>query len=115
MKCQQLTFSPEDSPASPSPTPARGKRKRTTAGSGPTSPVPFARFDPDSSSWRTYPDSEGEDSTLYSGTWPRSGMTRNGTAYQLPSLARPTDAIGSGLWPTPNASVAQDGERPATW
>jgi hypothetical protein len=115
MKYQQLTFSPEDSPASPSPTPAKGKRKRTTAGSGPTSPVPFARYDRDSSSWRTYPDSEDEDSTPYSATLPRSGMTRNGIAYQLPPLARPTDGIGSGLWPTPNASVAQDGEGPATW
>jgi hypothetical protein len=115
MKYQQLTFSPEDSPASPSPTPARGKRKRTTAGSGPSSPVPFARYDPDSSSWRTCPDSEDEDSTPYSATLPRSGMMRNGIAYQLPPLARPTDAIGSGLWPTPNASVAQDGEGPATW
>jgi hypothetical protein len=112
---QQLTFSPEDSPASPSPTPVREKRKRTRAGSGPTSPVPFAHYDRDSSSWRTYPDSEDEGSTPYSATLPRSGMTRNGIAYRLPPLARPTDAIGSGLWPTPNASVAQDGEGPATW
>ena len=42
-------------------------------------------------------------------------MTRNGTAYQLQPLARPTGVIGSGSWPTPDASVAQDGEKPDTW
>lgn len=40
--------------------------------------------------------------TVFSETWPRSGMTQNGTAYRLPPLAPLTDATGSGLWPTPN-------------
>ena len=40
---------------------------------------------------------------LFSETWPRSGLMRNGIAYQLPPLVRLTDAIGSGLLPTPAA------------
>jgi hypothetical protein len=51
----------------------------------------------------------------FSETWPRSGMTRNGTAYQLPPLVPHTGATASGLWPTPDASVAQYGEKPQTW
>ena len=54
----------------------------------------------------------------FSGRWPRSGMTRNGTAYKLPTLARRISGTGSsfwGTWPTPAASVPNDGEDPATW
>lgn len=40
----------------------------------------------------------------FSESWPRSGMTRNGTAYRLPTLAPLTDAIESGLLPTPAAT-----------
>ena len=42
----------------------------------------------------------------FSGTCPRSGMMRSGTAYQLPPLVRLTDATGSGLWPTPTVATA---------
>jgi len=40
----------------------------------------------------------------YSGTFPRSGMMRSGTVYQLPNLARTITEIGSGLWPTPDTT-----------
>jgi hypothetical protein len=40
-------------------------------------------------------------SAEFSGTFPRSGMMRNGTVYQLPNLARTITEIGSGLLPTP--------------
>lgn len=40
--------------------------------------------------------------------WPRSGMMQNGTVYRLHNLGRPITEIGSGLWPTPQAS---DGRR----
>jgi len=43
----------------------------------------------------------------FSGTFPRSGMMRNGTVYQLPRLAPTTTEIGSGLWPTPTATANQ--------
>lgn len=75
--------------------------------SGTTSPKPFAYFDRDSSSWRTSPPSPDEDSTEYSGTWPRSGTTRGGCAFELPKLEQPTTEIGGSaspsLLPTPLA------------
>ena len=38
----------------------------------------------------------------YCGTFPRSGMMRSGTVYQLPNLARTITEIGSGLFATPD-------------
>jgi len=45
----------------------------------------------------------GDGLSRFFGTFPRSGMMRNGTVYQLPNLARTTTEIGSGLLPTPRA------------
>lgn len=42
----------------------------------------------------------------FSGRWPRSGMTRNGSAYRLPPLAPRISGIGSSSWPTPSAAKA---------
>lgn len=50
----------------------------------------------------------------YSETWPRSGMTRNGIAYQLPTLAHLTGATESGLWPTPSARDGKGARLPET-
>lgn len=41
----------------------------------------FARYDLDSSSWRTCQDSSVGDSTLYLDRWPRSGSMRSGAVY----------------------------------
>lgn len=41
-------------------------------------------------------------------TWPRSGMTVNGTAYRLQNSARTITEIGSGLLPTPGARDGKD-------
>ena len=49
-----------------------------------------------------------EDWIKSSGASLRSGMTRNGIVYPLPPLARLTDGIASGLWPTPQASDHRD-------
>ena len=79
---------------------------------------PSAWFDQRSSSWRMCLPSLFEDSKLFSGRWPRSGIVSNGIAYQLDTLARRTKGIASGLsesemWPTPmtrgysNASEGQ--------
>jgi hypothetical protein len=97
------TSSQVDSPASPSVSRDAGAPRTTSAGSGPSSPEWFATYDPDSCSWRT---SQGclpgmEEWETYSGTWPRSGMTRSGIAYRLPSSAPPISAFASGLLPTP--------------
>lgn len=48
-----------------------------------------------------------EHSALYSETWPASGMTRGGRAYELPTSVLPTaDPGSSSLLPTPTASEA---------
>ena len=61
----------------------------------------FAKWDPDSSSWKTRPSLPGEDSTAYSGTWPRWGMMRAGECWARATQAPPTGEIESGSWPTP--------------
>ena len=61
----------------------------------------LAKFDPDSSSWRTAQRSLIEDSGECLETFPRSGMTRGGLLWELPTLERPTSVTGFGFWPTP--------------
>ncbi len=54
------------------------------------------------------------DWTQFSGHSLRSGMTRNGTVYPLPSLAPLIDGTAYGLWPTPTArdwKGASDGQK----
>lgn len=100
--------SPAGSPASRSPSPADGRASGTRDGAGRGFGTSFAHFDPDTCSWRTSQLSF-EIPTLSGGcsvTWPRSGMTRSGTAYRLRPLAPITDATGSSSWPTPTASRA---------
>lgn len=95
-----------------------------SGGSGPPSREPFATYDPGTSSWRTFRPSAtgGGVMTPYSGTWPRSGMTRGGRAYALPKwggahhrdrwfcIAVPADAPGVG-WPERRAEPEeQQGE-----
>jgi hypothetical protein len=80
------------------------------AASGERSPVWLASFDPASRSWRTSGLFALEDSPKFSRTLPRSGMSRNGTLYQLPPLVRLIYATGSGSsrWlPTPTAQDSQ--------
>jgi hypothetical protein len=83
--------------------------------SGQSMPVSLANFDPASCSWRTSQRCLVEGWTVFSETWPRSGMMRGGIAYQLPPLAPLTEGTDSG-WslgmvqkrshsvPTPTAS-----------
>jgi hypothetical protein len=70
---------------------------------GQSSPELLAKYDPASQSWKTFQCSWVEDLDKFSETWPRSGMTRSGTAYRLPPLVPLTDATESGLLPTPVA------------
>ena len=72
--------------------------------SGVNSIVLFAKFDLATSSWRTSQVCLVEDLERFSETWPRSGMTRNGSAFPLPLSAPLTEEIESGLLPTPGAT-----------
>jgi len=101
-----LTWSAEASPASPSASPAEASPRPTNAGSGLRRGPSFATYDRASRSWRTYRVSLAGDSETYSATWPRSGMTRSGTAYPLPPSAPLTDVTGSSSWLTPTVEDA---------
>lgn len=59
---------------------------------GSVTQTPFATYDPDSSSWRTWEPFLFEDSTSFSDRWPKSGTTLGGHAYELPTSALPTNA-----------------------
>jgi len=72
-------------------------------GYGASTPELLARFDPATSSWRTSQTCLFEVWAEFSETWPRSGMTRNGTAYLLPPLVPIIGEIVSGSLPTPTA------------
>jgi len=111
MESSDLTLFVVDTPASPSVTPEKEKVNSTKDIYFLMSPTPFANYDPDTQSWRTFPGISLWGSELYSKNWPRSGMTLDGTAYQLPPCAPRTCAIefslsqhqgpkSHGLWPT---------------
>ena len=65
---------------------------------------PFAWWDAQEFCWRTFQRSLIEGCPKYSGRWPRSGMTRNGIAYQRDTLVPRMDATVSGLLPTPSGT-----------
>jgi len=70
---------------------------------GVSTPVSLANYDPNTSSWKTSQLCLEGGWETFSGTWPRSGMMRSGTAFQLLPLVRLTEETASGYWPTPNA------------
>jgi hypothetical protein len=98
----------EDSPAKTSHTQGGGQAwKAQDQGYGARSPAWLASYDRNTSSWKTSQHSLVEGLDEFSETWPRSGTTRNGIAYQLPPLALLTGETASGLWPTPRARDGQ--------
>lgn len=110
-----LTWSPEDSPASPSARPDAAEALRTSAGAGPGSPTWCAWYDPPTSSWRTSQLSFEmlTPSGGSSPTWPRAGMTRTGTAFRLRPSAPRTSVTGSSWLPTPSATPYGSNQSPS--
>lgn len=104
-----LTWCLEAFLARTSALPERGPEStEPAAGCGHTWRELWAKFDPDSSSWRTLQPSLLEDSAESSPTWPRSGMTAAGQCWALPMLGRRTKETDFGwLLPTPSASDPQ--------
>jgi hypothetical protein len=108
----QLTLFAEAFPASPTVLLASVPAPQMTATSGPPSPDSFASLNPDGS-WRKTCQGYSQvtlDGSLevFSETWPRAGMTRNGIAYRLVPSALLTGEIASGSWPTPCAEDAKN-------
>ncbi len=70
---------------------------------GPSSLESFAKYDPDSCSWKTAQPSLLGDSTLFSGTWPRSVSMRRGTCSERWNPDSRISARGTGSrLPTPS-------------
>jgi hypothetical protein len=111
---QLSMFSLEDFPVRTSPTQASGTASTARApASGGSSPASFASFDPGTSSWRTSQRSVLGGWDVFSGTWPRAGMTRNGTAFRLLPLAPLTRGTASSWLPTPSASPYGSNQSPS--
>jgi len=99
------TSSVEGSPAKTSAMSASARAlMASAAASGQNTPELLARFDRDTLSWKTSQPYLDGDYPEFSETWPRSGLMRNGIAYQLPPLAFPMIATEFGLLPTPRAN-----------
>jgi hypothetical protein len=105
-----LTLSAEGSHARTSLTLESGRvsERGREAGFGSSSPESFARWSPDTSSWRTSQLCLLAGSATFSERWPTSGTMRNGIASRLPPLVRHTSETESSSWPTPRAT---DGDR----
>ena len=73
---------------------------------GRTWPASLAKYDPDTSSWRTAQYSLLGGLDEFSETWPKWGLMRSGECWELPTLAPLTGESGSGLWQTPVADDA---------
>jgi len=109
---QQLTLFAEDSRASRSAMRARDKVRWMIAGSGQSSIESFASLSRSGCWLRTYRDycqlTLDGCSQEYSGTWPKAGMMRNGTAFQQPPLVRLISDGDCFWWPTPVANDAKN-------
>ena len=92
--------------AFPARTSARQARAQASTASAPASGqkwhASFARYDRDSSSWKTRQHSLLGGLDEFSGTWPRWGLMRAGECWEQQTLAPITEGKGSGLLPTPS-------------
>jgi hypothetical protein len=93
------------SPARISATLEGGKAsaRGTAAGSGLSSRASFAKWDPDTASWRTFQRCLDGEWDRFSETFPTSGSMRSGVCSARPTLERHTSASASSSWPTPQA------------
>lgn len=99
------TLSLVDSPARTLAPPGKEQGSREPdQDSGEKWRVSFARWDPDSSSWKIPQCLFTGGWDEFSGTWPRWGTMRGGECSAQSTPERHIGETGSGLWPTPIAS-----------
>lgn len=72
---------------------------------GQSMPGSFARYDHDTSSWRTSQRCLTGELLEFSETWPTAGMTQHGHAFRRAQWVRHTCDDECSLWPTPTASM----------
>lgn len=73
---------------------------------GRTWPASLAKYDPDTSSWRTAQYSLLGGLDEFSETWPKWGSMQSGECWERPTLVPLTSESASGLWQTPVADDA---------
>jgi hypothetical protein len=95
-------------PASHSARPGSAEERTTRGIFGPSSPVSFAYFDPDSCCWKTSQGTFLSALEQFSETWPDSGTMRNGVAYELRTSGPATSGSGCSLWPIWNTPSTED-------
>lgn len=108
--CPKRTSSAGARPANLLALPASEEVPMTNDGSGLSFQESWARWDLDSSSWKTYQASCLEDWETFSGTWPTSGTTRRGKAYRLAPLVLTSEATVFSSLPHVPRPVACDGK-----
>lgn len=79
----------------------------------------FAQWDEDREAWvescpSVFVMFGGEEADLFTQQWPRAGSMRNGVVHPR-TPAHPITTEDERLWPTPAASLPNDGEEPAQW
>ncbi len=105
---QLSMFSVEDFPARTSASQERAPASLVSGQDyGASTPELLAKYDHDTSLWKTSQRCLLEGLATFSETWPRSGLMRSGTAYRLQPLVRLTDGTDSGLLATPTTKANQ--------
>lgn len=96
------------------PQPERARElKEREADSGSKWHGSFARYDRDTSFWKTPQRSLLGGLESYSETWPRWGLMRGGACWVQPTLVRRMIDKDCGWWPTPTCHNAKEGGYPA--
>ena len=107
-----LAASPARTSAQPEKAPE--SLKETEAAFGSRWRVSLAKYDPATSSWKTFQLSLFGGLTSYAGTWPKWGTIVNGALWEHGTLVRLTGGIGGGAWPTPQTMDSIGMSRPVT-
>ena len=89
--------------ANRSPLQEHRREPKTTDGSGRTSDASLAKWNPEDFAWRTSQASFWEEYSPYLESWPKTGMTRSGQLFGLPTLVHHIGASDVSSWPTPAA------------
>ena len=105
----------QDSPANRSVMPGSGSEIKTSDGYGTTSSVSLKKSSPPISSSKMCGDLFPEDLIKFSGRLPAWGSMQNGVVSKQDKLEPRSVEIGGSAWPTPAASVINDGEDPKVW
>jgi hypothetical protein len=99
-----LTLFAVDTHANPLASSENDMAQMITAICGHSCSTPFAIYDQNTQSWKTYEATCLLDLEPFLQTWPQSGSMQNGECYEQPTLARHTDENECLSWPTPTAS-----------